>query len=88
MPEPLNSEVVEAAMGAAFKKVCQEHNVVAMDFIGCVTFAQIEGDETAERVMFIDSDLKSTHAIGLLRLLREWSDDIACHMVHGAYEEG
>lgn len=88
MPDQINSEVVEAAFSAAFKQVCQDHGVVAMDFIGCVTFASIEGDETAERVMFVDSDLKATHAIGLLRLLREWSDDIAGHMVHSTYEEG
>lgn len=84
----LSSGDIEAAFSAAFKKVAQEHGVVAMDYLGIVTYASIEGEETAERVCFIDSDLKSTHAIGLIRLLQEWADDIAAHTVHGAYDEG
>lgn len=74
--DTMRSQDLEEAIGAAIAEVCQKHGAVPMDWLGVVTYARLEGDDTSEQFLFVDSGVKVIQALGLGRLVEGWLDEI------------
>jgi hypothetical protein len=83
----LDSAAFEAAVGAALAEVAQAHGAVVMDWLGVINYGEIEGERTSDKVLFVDSDMKITQALGLGSLLTGWLDDLRAQVLYGGDDD-
>lgn len=79
----LDGPEMEAAVAAALAEVAQSHGAVVVDWLAVVNVSAIEGSETADRVLFLDSgDTRITAALGLGSLLEGYLSNMRDHALY------